>query len=121
MKTPPSQWLLAGLAGAALLAVLWLAAFSVAEWTALAAAERAEQPTAAPIGMASLGVRVDQPAAQPDENATASGYLLAFEIISVHLVVVLVGAAYLARAKRRVRREPTPIIDTESRPPVAAS
>jgi NADH-quinone oxidoreductase subunit J len=30
-----------------------------------------------------------------------SGYLLAFEMISVHLVVVLVGAAYLARAKRR--------------------
>ena len=28
-----------------------------------------------------------------------SGYLLAFEIISVHLVVVLVGAAYLARAQ----------------------
>ena len=31
-----------------------------------------------------------------------SGYLLVFEIISVHLVVVLIGAAYLARAKRRV-------------------
>jgi NADH:ubiquinone oxidoreductase subunit 6 (subunit J) len=28
-------------------------------------------------------------------------YLLPFEIISVHLLVVLVGAAYLARAKRR--------------------
>jgi NADH-quinone oxidoreductase subunit J len=32
-----------------------------------------------------------------------SGHLLAFEIISVHLVVVLVGAAYLARARRRVQ------------------
>lgn len=30
-----------------------------------------------------------------------SGYLLPFEIVSVHLVVVLIGAAYLARAKRR--------------------
>ena len=29
-----------------------------------------------------------------------AGYLLVFEIISVHLLVVLVGAAYLARAKR---------------------
>ncbi len=28
-------------------------------------------------------------------------YLLPFEIISVHLLVVLIGAAYLARAKRR--------------------
>ena len=30
-----------------------------------------------------------------------SGYLLVFEIISVHLLVVLIGAAYLARAKRK--------------------
>ncbi len=31
-----------------------------------------------------------------------SGYLLPFEIISVHLLVVLIGAAYLARARKRV-------------------
>ncbi len=31
-----------------------------------------------------------------------SGYLLPFEIVSVHLLVVLVGAAYLARPKKRV-------------------
>lgn len=31
----------------------------------------------------------------------AAGYLLPFEIVSVHLLVVLVGAAYLARTKRR--------------------
>ena len=30
-----------------------------------------------------------------------SGYLLPFEIVSVHLLVVLIGAAYLARTKRR--------------------
>lgn len=30
-----------------------------------------------------------------------TSYLLAFEIVSVHLLVVLTGAAYLARAKRR--------------------
>jgi NADH-quinone oxidoreductase subunit J len=29
------------------------------------------------------------------------GFLLPFEIVSVHLLVVLIGAAYLARAKRR--------------------
>lgn len=33
--------------------------------------------------------------------APQPGYLLPFEIISVHLLVVLIGAAYLARAKRR--------------------
>ena len=30
-----------------------------------------------------------------------TNYLLPFEIVSVHLLVVLVGAGYLARAKRR--------------------
>jgi hypothetical protein len=30
-----------------------------------------------------------------------AAYLLPFEIVSVHLTVVLIGAAYLARAKRR--------------------
>jgi len=30
-----------------------------------------------------------------------ASYLLPFEIVSVHLLVVLIGAAYLARAKRR--------------------
>jgi NADH-quinone oxidoreductase subunit J len=32
---------------------------------------------------------------------TRMAYLLPFEIVSVHLLVVLIGAAYLARAKRR--------------------
>ncbi len=36
------------------------------------------------------------------ESRQESGYLLPFEIISVHLLVVLIGASYLARAKRRV-------------------
>ena len=56
-----------------------------------------------------IGVRIDQ-FDQPkpvlnvgrDHGWRLSGHLLAFELISVHLVVVLVGAAYLARAKRRV-------------------
>jgi len=32
--------------------------------------------------------------------ALLSEYLLPFELISVHLLVVLIGAAYLARARR---------------------
>jgi hypothetical protein len=51
--------------------------------------------------MALLGVRVDDPADGAPAAAVRSGYLLPFEIVSVHLLVVLVGAAYLARAKRR--------------------
>ncbi len=49
------------------------------------------------IGLALLGVRADK--IESDQSGL-SGYLLPFEIVSVHLLVVLVGAAYLARAKR---------------------
>ncbi len=51
------------------------------------------------IGMSLLGLRPDLGAATTGELHT--GYLLPFEIVSIHLLVVLVGAAYLARAKRR--------------------
>jgi NADH-quinone oxidoreductase subunit J len=36
-----------------------------------------------------------------DRKRSRMNYLLPFEIVSVHLLVVLIGAAYLARAKRR--------------------
>lgn len=36
-----------------------------------------------------------------DRGPVRTNYLLPFEIVSVHLLVVLIGAAYLARAKRR--------------------
>jgi len=100
IKTSAGDRVLAGMVGAALLAVLLQAAFRVESWRRPAlAAEPA--PTATPIGMALLGVRVDAPAAGTPPDAVRSGYLLPFEIVSVHLLVVLVGAAYLARAKRR--------------------
>lgn len=44
------------------------------------------------------------PGMSPPKKSPAplsTGYLLPFEIVSVHLLVVLVGAAYLARTKRR--------------------
>ena len=52
------------------------------------------------LGLGLMGVRVDQ-LEQPDAALAQgmSGYLLPFEIISVHLLVVLIGAAYLARAR----------------------
>lgn len=49
------------------------------------------------IGLALIGVRADK---IESEEPGLAGYLLPFEIISVHLLVVLVGAAFLARAKR---------------------
>ena len=56
--------------------------------------DRSEGNTLRPLGFALLGVR-------PDVGEDGAGYLLPFEIASVHLLVVLIGAAYLARAKRR--------------------
>jgi NADH:ubiquinone oxidoreductase subunit 6 (subunit J) len=96
MATGRGEMLAAGLVGASLLVVLVAAALSVPAWRGLdrATAEAIPlEPTATPIGMGLLGIRADDP--------SASGYLLIFEIISVHLLVVLIGAAYLARAKRK--------------------
>jgi len=108
MRTDGGQWIVAAVLGGALLTVLLQAAFSVRDWTAPASppAAAALEPTATPIGLSFLGVRVDS---LSQENTMLrkgmSGYLLPFEIISVHLVVVLVGAAYLARARRRRKSE----------------
>lgn len=99
IKTSPGDRVLAGIVGASLLGVLLLSALSVEDWRKPASG-RVGEPTATPVGMALLGVRVDEPpAAAPD--GVRPGYLLPFEIVSVHLLVVLVAAAYLARAKRR--------------------
>ncbi len=60
---------------------------------------------------------VKEEAEQPGANGTPAeklprprpreqmAYLFPFEIVSVHLLVVLIGAAYLARAKRRAQRD----------------
>lgn len=53
-------------------------------------------PNTSAIGVGFLGV---DDAASPHRLS----YLLPFEIVSVHLLVVLIGAAYLARAKKRLR------------------
>jgi NADH-quinone oxidoreductase subunit J len=127
MKTGGGQWIVAIIVGGALLAVLLQVAFSVPEWTTPVGAhdQAALAPTATPLGLGLMGVRVDQiDQPNPVLRRGMSGYLLAFEIISVHLVVVLVGAAYLARAKRRVKPrrseiyygEMAPLLDDPVRP-----
>ncbi len=96
MKTMAGDWVIGLFAGGALLFFMVLAAISVPEWqspTREVVEKAVVEKTATPIAMGLLGVRVDQP--------EAPGYLLHFEIVSVHLLVVLVGAAYLARAKRK--------------------
>ena len=57
------------------------------------------------LGLSFLGLRPDRNLKEGGANGLAPGYFLPFEIVSVHLLVVLIGAAYLARAKRRVVSE----------------
>lgn len=106
IATPSGEKLLAAVVGVALFAILLRAAFSQPAWREPPAVPAIgdRQPSATPIGMALVGVRVDDIGggeSSPKSGEVLSGYLLPFEVVSVHLLVVLVGAAYLARAKRR--------------------
>lgn len=105
MQTRAGDWIAAAIVGSSLLFVLISAILEHPAWEApdRESVERVQPaPNATPIGLTLLGARVDQ-LDQPNETLREgmSGYLLVFEIISVHLLVVLIGAAYLARAKRR--------------------
>jgi NADH-quinone oxidoreductase subunit J len=107
MKTRSSDWVLAIIGGAALLSLLALASVSVGNWRVpredQAAVPALQGETATPLGWSLIGVRVDKPQqADPVLQAGMSGYLLPFEMVSIHLLVVLIGAAYLARTRRKV-------------------
>ena len=60
-------------------------------------------PGVGPLGLTFLGV--PEPAGVA---ARGLAFLLPFEIVSVHLLVVLIAAAYLARAKRKTASVATP-------------
>lgn len=111
--TPAEGFLGAGLGGLLLLVLC----YSVAgvDWGAItdripgdvaavsqnSAGVRSEEGTTGRrLGLAFLGIRTEQ-----SETRPLPGYLLPFEIVSVHLLVVLVGAAYLSRAKRRLETD----------------
>src|SRR5205814_450646 len=72
---------------------------------AAAGARRQAGRTLRPLGLSFFGMRPDRDLGKTGQPL-APGFLLPFEIISIHLLVVLVGAAYLARAKRRVSTGP---------------
>jgi NADH-quinone oxidoreductase subunit J len=107
LRTRPAEWAVGGVLGAAL--------FGLLVAIALGRPVSAEDGTAEPTGTGSLGLAfLGVTDASPKANLTGTpadqpalrtpvAYLLPFEIVSVHLLVVLVGAAYLARAKRRVK------------------
>lgn len=103
IRTASGDMVTALVLGGALFVVLAFTALNVPQWRATYTPEVDRQTsvfTATPIGMALEGYRVDK-LDQPDPILAGgmSGYLLPFLIVSVHLLVVLVGASYLARAR----------------------
>ena len=107
METRSGEWVVALGVGGSLLFMLLITAFNVEDWRTADADYRskvsvADMQSTAQIGMGFAGVRVDK-LEQTDERlrGVMSGYLLPFVIVSVHLLVVLIGAAYMARTKRR--------------------
>ncbi|MGA2254015.1 MAG: NADH-quinone oxidoreductase subunit J [Thermoguttaceae bacterium] len=105
MQCGGGQWILALLIGGSLLAVLLQTIGQVrpiAEPVPASVDAAAANPTTTQLGAGLVGIRTDKVGRSSDDAKKPVGYLLPFEIISVHLLVVLVGAAFLARAKRRV-------------------
>jgi len=110
MKTSGGEWVMAAVLGTSLLGLLVATGFSVDAWRKpradLAAVTLADGQTSTPIGLALTGVRVDKlnvPAETEYDKQRLkgmSGYLFPFVIISMHLLVVLIGAGYMARTKR---------------------
>jgi NADH-quinone oxidoreductase subunit J len=99
MQTQAWEWIAAAILGGSLLVLLWYIAWSVPDWYQKPPpfVSAAQVETTSRIGLALSGVRPDS---TPDK--VRSGYALPFVIVSVHLLVVLIGAGYLARARRPV-------------------
>lgn len=120
MKASGAEWAISVAAGALLLAILVIGLLPL-QHGPLGPADPKEpvvafapkgrlgdnpgnSPYSMVIGQGFLGVGVgpahnEQKVGKP--RVIRTHYLLPFEIVSVHLLVVLIGAAYLARAKRR--------------------
>jgi len=108
MRIGAADWAIAAFVGLLLYAVLAVSLLQIN----VAGAKPGPMSNSENIGQALLGVRETVPQTEitgvPTHDAprsavyrTRMSYLLPFEIVSVHLLVVLIGAAYLARAKRR--------------------
>ena len=106
LRTRRAEWVGGGALGAGLFALLVAMSLKLGSPPATDDA----LPGTGALGLSFLGVTETSPAA-PLTGVPAGksirrepvAYLLPFEIVSVHLLVVLVGAAYLARAKRKVK------------------
>ncbi len=106
LKTRSQEWVVSGVLGASLFGLL---VYTSLELGKSKTNPNETAPTVGTIGSAFMNVKEASgtatmsgfPAGTTAKPRTPMGYLLPFEIVSVHLLVVLIGAAYLARAKRR--------------------
>jgi NADH:ubiquinone oxidoreductase subunit 6 (subunit J) len=125
MKTGAAEWAIASFVGSLLLAVLTFSILNANQFHFAALdPQRTDDPVSAhqqrmsraegsmssmALGESLLGIEGATPPARLSGARfagaapirTPMAYLLPFEIVSVHLLIVLIGAAYLARAKRR--------------------
>jgi NADH:ubiquinone oxidoreductase subunit 6 (subunit J) len=115
MRTGAAEWAVATVVGLLFLGVLTVSIMTT-KWyagTPSTPVRAADSLSSVSLGQSLLGVTEATPpgtltgvptkAGEPSPAIprTPMSYLLPFEIVSVHLLVVLIGAAYLARAKRR--------------------
>jgi NADH-quinone oxidoreductase subunit J len=105
MKTSAGEWILGAIVGSSLLLLLVRAGFSVESWKNPRLDRDkitlADGQTSTAIGLALTSVRVDKLNTTNERlKPGMSGYLLPFVIVSMHLLVVLIGAGYMARTKR---------------------
>lgn len=112
MTVTRGEQVLAGVIGVSMLCVIGVSVLAV-DWETVEGRELSqyvEGGTTRPLGLKLLGLDgerlkseiEDRGALNPQPSTlNSTGYLLPFEIASMHLLVVLIGAAYLARAKRR--------------------
>jgi NADH-quinone oxidoreductase subunit J len=106
MKTSAAEWGISAIVGLLLFGVLASTLFT-ANWNRSVEDEQPEKLSQTldtiEAGKGFLGFPVGpvQTNSSEGRGRVRTSYLLPFEIVSVHLLVVLIGAAYLARAKRR--------------------
>lgn len=108
MRISAAEWLIAAAAGLVLYTVLAVSLSSVRGAKDVSQVPSSELVPSVRLGASLLGISeamgsadVSGLPADVRHDRHEVNYLLPFEIVSVHLLVVLIGAAYLARAKRR--------------------
>lgn len=101
LKTKGGEWIMALLVGGAMLLMMFTAAYGVRDW---------REPSGLPEHEMKE-IAVNQLATTTKIGVELTGrYLLPFELVGVHLLVVLVGAAYLARTTQRTPGARTAVV-----------